>query len=102
MAHYDIAHVLLKHLSHIFIIWYAGVRMILYLILICFFVFFFQSFSILWLFICFDYNTMKTISQMIGRATNDFVLCPIPVFQTSGRLTVPRTLHKREISPTEC
>lgn len=44
---------------------------------------------------------MQTISQMIGRATNDFSLCPIPVFQTSGRLTVPRTLHKR-VSPTEC
>ncbi len=50
----------------------------------------------------FDYNTMEAISQMIGRATNYFSLCPIPVFQTSGRLTVPRTLHKREISPTEC
>jgi len=54
MAHYDIAHVLLKHLSHIFIIWYAGVRMILYIILICFFVFFsiffnIVAFHMLWL-----------------------------------------------------
>lgn len=39
--------------------------------------------------------------KLLVRATNDFSLCPIPVFQTSGRLTVPRTPHKREISPTE-
>lgn len=63
---------------------------------------FFSLFWTFWLFMSFDYNTMEAISQMIGRATNDFSLCPIPVFQTSGRLTVPRTLHKREISPTEC
>lgn len=47
-------------------------------------------------------NSMESISQMISRATNDVSVCPISVFQTSGRLTVPRTLHKREISPTEC
>jgi len=42
MAHYDIAHVLLKHLRHIFIIWYAGVRMTLYLIFVLFFSIFFN------------------------------------------------------------
>ncbi len=63
---------------------------------------FFSLFCTFWIFMSFDYNTMEAFSQMIGRATNGFSLCPIPVFQTSGCLTVPRTLHKREMYPTEC